>query len=217
MCFCVILNFISETVPKTLFMQGGREVRRKIIICVLIMACIIIIAYGDGKKQEMSSSVSISSIGIEIEELFWNEEKGEYEYCESPTKNGELVIWGDKLPKNMRVKNSCEEPVWIRVGFCQTIVKNGSEKESLEKSEDLVEFVWRDKWKKKKEDNLYYYDGVLEGGETTEDFFESVKFKGDLVGAKIKITVCAQAEQAVNNLDNPWETTPEFKFSTASS
>ena len=158
-------------------MQGGREVRRKIIICVLIMACIIIIAYGDGNKQEMRSSISISSIGIEIEELFWNEEKGEYEYCESPTKNGELVIWGDKLPKNMRVKNSCEEPVWIRVGFCQTIVKNGSEKESLEKSEDLVEFVWRDKWKKKKEDNLITMMVYWKGAKQRRTFLNQLNLK----------------------------------------
>lgn len=118
---------------------------------------------------------------------------------------GVRVLPGETVSKEVAVRNVCSQPFWLRV----QLVK-GSDQESLSADDvlqilDLNEVQWTE------HQGYYYYNRILNPGETTEKLFTKVKISGahvdqSNIGAELTLTVKAYAVQSENNpAEHPWE------------
>lgn len=90
----------------------------------------------------------------------------------TPTKNPNP---GDVIPKNPKVRNTCGEPIYVRMraDFSDSDAEKQCEPLSIDSS-----------WSKSS-DGYYYYNKVLNSGESTSSLFQSVKIKSSVVKDEI--------------------------------
>lgn len=120
-------------------------------------------------------------------------------------EQGVRVRPGDKVSKEVSVENTCTQPFYLRIELV-----NGVEKASLP-VEDVFAFdVNTTDWTHH-EDGYYYYNSILQPGQTTPALFKEVeivrnKVGGQFAGRTLTLTVTAQAVQSKNNpADHPWD------------
>lgn len=128
------------------------------------------------------------------------------------TKDGEpfpsqgiRVYPGDKVSKEVTVENTCGQPFYLRIRLT-----NGVEK-LLASVEDVFAFDVNTADWTLHEDGYYYYNSILQPGQTTPTLFKEVEIvrervAGRLSGRTLTLTVTAQAVQSKNNpADHPWQ------------
>lgn len=120
-----------------------------------------------------------------------------------PTE-GVYIIPGDIVSKQVSVENVCGHPFYLRVKLV-----SGSTNETLNSEEclrldiDTLNWTYRD--------GYYYYNYVLQPGETTPTLFTQVEIVGSKVdqthiGSTLSLTVNAYAVQSENNpAEHPWD------------
>ena len=119
-----------------------------------------------------------------------------------PTE-GVYVIPGDTVSKQVSVENVCDHPFYLRVQLL-----GSSTNEDLIPQECLKWEIDAQNWTYL--DGYYYYDRVLQPGETTPTLFTQVQILGDKVdkthvGSTLSLTVNAYAVQSKNNpAEHPW-------------
>lgn len=117
---------------------------------------------------------------------------------------GVYIIPGDIVSKQVTVENICSHPFYLRVKLV-----GGSNNETLSADECLKMDINTINWTA--QDGFYYYNRILQPGETTEALFTQVEIVGSKVdqthiGSTLSLTVNAYALQSENNpAEFPWE------------
>ena len=119
-------------------------------------------------------------------------------------EEGVYIIPGDIVSKQVSVRNICDAPFYLRVKLI-----HGSTNEALNPEECLRMDINTAEWTLV--DGYYYFNRILQPGESTSNLFTQVEIVGSQVdqthvGSMLSITVDAQAVQSQNNpAENPWE------------
>ena len=122
---------------------------------------------------------------------------------EFPTE-GVYVIPGDIVSKRVSVANVCDQPFYLRVKLVSS-----STNEALTPEECLKMDINTDDWTFV--DGFYYFNRILQPGETTPLLFSQVEIVGSKVdqthvGSALSLTVNAYAVQSENNpAEYPWD------------
>lgn len=120
-----------------------------------------------------------------------------------PTE-GVYIIPGDIVSKQVSVENICTHPFYLRVKLV-----SGSTNEALSAEDCLKMDINTTDWTY--QDGFYYFNRILQPGETTPMLFTQVEIVGSHVdqthiGATLSLTVNAYAVQSEHNpADFPWE------------
>ena len=118
--------------------------------------------------------------------------------------DGVYVIPGDIVSKQVSVENVCEHPFWLRVKLV-----SGANSEALSPEDCLKLDIDESHWTLM--EGYYYYNQILQPGETTHTLFTQVEIVGSKVdtsniGSTLTLTVNAYAVQSENNpAGYPWE------------
>ena len=118
--------------------------------------------------------------------------------------DGVYVIPGDIVSKRVTVENVCSHPFYLRVKLV-----SGSTNEALSAEECLKLDIDTANWTYLEE--YYYYNHILQPGETTPALFTQVEIVGNKVdqthiGSTLNLTVNAYAVQSENNqAEHPWD------------
>ena len=119
-------------------------------------------------------------------------------------KEGVYVIPGDIVSKQVSVGNICSHPFYLRVKLV-----SGSDSSDLLPEDCLKLDIDTQNWTY--DGGYYYYNRVLQPGETTAPLFTQVEIVGSKVGKEnigstLSITVNAYAVQSENNpAEYPWD------------
>ena len=119
-------------------------------------------------------------------------------------EEGVYIIPGDIVSKQVTVENVCGHSFYLRVKLV-----SGSTNEALSAEDCLKMDIDTANWTYL--DGFYYYNAVLQPGETTPALFTQVEIVGSKVdqnhiGSTLSLTVNAYAVQSENNpAEHPWD------------
>ena len=117
---------------------------------------------------------------------------------------GVYVIPGDIVSKQVSVENVCDHPFYLRLKLV-----SGTSNEALTPDDCLKLNIDTQNWTYM--DGYYYYNEILQPGETTSALFTQVEIVGSKVdqthiGSTLSLTVNAYAVQSENNpAEYPWD------------
>ncbi len=117
---------------------------------------------------------------------------------------GVYIIPGDIVSKQVTVENVCGHPFYLRVKLV-----SGSTNAALSAEDCLKLNIDTASWTYA--DGFYYYNRILQPGETTPALFTQVEIVGSKVdqthiGSTLSLTVHAYAVQSENNpAEQPWD------------
>lgn len=128
------------------------------------------------------------------------------------TSEGMIVMPGDKIDEIVTVENTGNHPMYLRV----KVAKGVNDEALTGTAEDClkIDIANPDKWQFKTDEETgegyYYYEEVLEAGETTLPLFENVEIAGmqvdnKYIGKNFHLKVSAYAVQSENNGATVWE------------
>lgn len=119
-------------------------------------------------------------------------------------KEGVYIMPGDVVSKQVSIENICEHPFYIRVKILYDVdSKELPSEECFSLNINKKHWVEHDGW--------FYYNGMVEPGETTPLVFSEVEIVGekvdnDYLGKTLSLTVKAHAVQSEHNpVEHPWE------------
>ncbi len=116
---------------------------------------------------------------------------------------GVYIIPGDIVSKRVTIENVCDHPFYLRVKLV-----SGTTNQALSPEDCFKLDINTENWTC--EDGFYYYNAILQPGETTPALFTQVEIVGSKVdrshiGTTLSLTVNAYAVQSENNpADYPW-------------
>jgi len=120
-----------------------------------------------------------------------------------PTE-GVFVIPGDIVSKQVSIENICAHPFYLRVKLVSRASNQAlNAEECLKMNIDTANWTCRD--------GYYYFNTILQPGETTTNLFTQVELVGSKldqthVGTALSLTVNAYAVQSENNpAGHPWD------------
>ena len=119
-------------------------------------------------------------------------------------EEGVYIIPGDIVSKRVAVENVCGHPFYLRIQLV-----SGSTNQALSADECLKLDIDTGNWTY--QDGYYYFNRILQPGETTPALFTQVEIVGSkldqtYVGSTLSLTVNAYAVQSENNpADHPWD------------
>ena len=165
--------------------------KRKLLAGALIAVCLSIAAYGTVAyfTAEDTAQNTITAGNIEIDLL-----------DSVPSGDEVSVMPGTESFKTVQVENIGDHPAYIRIRLDKSItLAEGAEGET---DPGLIGLDINTKdWTEK--DGYYYYNTVLEAGETTEPLFTKVSFSKDMSdlyqNSRATIAAYAFAVQSENN------------------
>jgi hypothetical protein len=117
---------------------------------------------------------------------------------------GVYIIPGDIVSKQVSVENVCAHPFYLRVKLV-----SGSTNQALNPDDCLKLDIDTQNWTLI--DGYYYFNRILQPGETTPTLFTQVEIVGSKVdqthaGSTLRLTVNAYAVQSENNpAEYPWD------------
>ena len=117
---------------------------------------------------------------------------------------GVYIIPGDIVSKQVSVENICSQPFYLRVQLVSSSTNEELDMEGcLDVDIDTKNWTYVD--------GFYYYNSILQPGQTTPPLFTEVEIVGSKVdqshvGSALCLTVNGYAVQSKNNYaDFPWE------------
>ena len=117
---------------------------------------------------------------------------------------GIYIIPGDIVSKQVSVENVCGHPFYLRVRLV-----SGADNRTLSADDCLKLDIDTKNWTYL--DGFYYFNRILQPGETTPPLFTQVEIVGSKVdqthiGSTLSLTVNAYAVQSENNpAEHPWD------------
>lgn len=176
--------------------------KKKILALAAIAICLSIIGYSTlafyTSSQKDENVITSGNVKIELEEWADSEKKIPYE-DQYPNNEVTGILPGVSTTKIVEVKNTGDNPVWIRVDVKKDIqLKDGTNADVglMTMDYDLTHWtLWTD--------GYYYYNERLDAGQTTEPLFASVSFDEGMTNeyqnCTAKVEVTAYAVQVANN------------------
>ena len=117
---------------------------------------------------------------------------------------GVYIIPGDIVSKRVTIENICTHPFYLRVKLVSTTTSQDlSADECLNMDIDTENWTYAD--------GYYYFNRILQPGETTPALFTQVEIVGSKVdqshvGSALSITINAYAVQSEHNpAEHPWD------------
>lgn len=170
--------------------------KKKLLSLALIVSLIAIAAMGTlayfTDTETAHNEITMGNVGIIL-----HEEDGEGNPFENPVG----VMPGDDIAKVVTIENDGNNAVWVRVFVAISLTD--AEGEPMELPEFLTVVYDTENWLFDEETGAYYFDAVLEPGETTLPVITDVQFDinmgNEYMNALLAIDVDAQAVQAANN------------------
>lgn len=176
--------------------------KKKILALAAIAICLSIIGYNTlafyTSSQKAENVITSGNVKIELQEWADKEKKVPYEE-EYPGNIVTGILPGVSTTKIVEVKNTGNNPVWVRVAVNKEITLKDGETPDL----GLMTMDYdTDHWTLL-DDGYYYYNERLDAGSTTEPLFASVSFDGKMTNeyqnCTAKVEVTAYAVQVANN------------------
>lgn len=178
--------------------------KRVLLVGALAAACLSILAYGTAAyftaQDTTQNVITAGNIAVALKETALPADGGD----PVPFEDVIGVMPGTEVSKIIQVENTGDHPAYIRIRVDKTIILAEGQKGAVDP--DLVSLhTDTDHWTEK--DGYYYYNAVLEAGETTEPLFTKVSFAKEMddryQDSRAAITVLVSATQAENNGDTP--------------
>lgn len=172
--------------------------KKKFIMISLLLTLFSILTFSSlayfTSQESVRNIITTGSIELQIVEL------GE-DGLTFPLEGVNRIMPGSKVIKNVSIKNSGKNAMWLRVKPVKNFVNN----EELDTEVTILDFNMTD-WIEK--DGWYYYNKILNPTLLTEELFNSVEFKEVEMGNEYQnsvftIDIIAQAVQSENNPDGP--------------
>ena len=163
-----------------------------IIVSVLAIAAMGTLAYFTD-TDTAHNEITMGNVGIVL-----HEGDGEGNPFENPVG----VMPGDEIAKVVTIENDGANAVWVRIFV--NLVLTDAEGAEMELPEELITVAFNNEdWLFDEETGAWYFDAVLEPGETTAPVITNVQFDiemgNEYMNAMLAIDVYAQAVQAANN------------------
>lgn len=178
--------------------------KKKILALSMVAICMSVVAYGTLAYYTASETAEnvITSGNVGIELLEWADADRTISYEEMyPDNIITDVMPGTDVTKVVEVKNSGDNPVWVRVSVDKQIIMDEQMDEEADTGLMTMDFD-TDNWTVGN-DGYYYYTKPLEAGKTTESLFAAVAFDPAMdnkyQNCKAKVEVNAYAVQTANN------------------
>lgn len=176
-----------------------RGLKQKILILSAVAICAAMTAYGTvayfTAEDAARNVITTGNVKIELQE-------------QMRTDDGSIVPFTDQMDimpgceasKIVQVKNTGDQPAWIRV----SVQKDIQLAQGVEGEVDLTLISFdldQEHWFEK--DGFYYYNTSLAPGQTTEPLFQTVSFAKSMSNmyqhSQAIIQIDAQATQTANN------------------
>lgn len=168
--------------------------KKKIIVCALLVICLSLIAYSTTAFLTYTETATnvITTGGVDIELLESS--------SESETSEGVAVHPATEVAKTVQVKNTGNQSAWLRISV-ETVITLSQEINATA-DVSLVSFdINTEDWTEK--DGYYYYNQQLLPDEITEPLFTTVFFSEKMdntyKNSFATIKVFAYATQVKNN------------------
>ena len=178
--------------------------KKKILTLSMVAICMSVVAYGTLAYYTASETAEnvITSGNVGIELLEWADADRTISYEEMyPDNIITDVMPGTDVTKVVEVKNSGDNPVWVRVSVDKQIIMDEQMDEEADTGLMTMDFD-TDNWTVGN-DGYFYYTKPLEAGKTTESLFAAVAFDPAMdntyLNCKAKVEVKAYAVQTANN------------------
>lgn len=179
--------------------------KKKLFVIAIIAVCLSIIAYGTTAffTYEEKAINIISTSGIDIDLLEW-----------TITEDGSLIPFEDvigvvpatEVPKIVEIKNTGEQPVWVRIMVQKSIILAEGVDGEIDLSLVSMDINTSD-WTEI--DGYYYYNKALNPDETTSPLFTKVMFDKNMSNmyqdSAAVVEVTAQATQTAHNGESAFE------------
>ena len=170
-------------------------------LAVILCATAILASIASGTNafftadERAHNVITTGNVDIELVEMM---ENNEGELVEFENQNG--VMPGMDVSKIVTVKNTGEQPAYVRIVVDKTISLADGSTENVDTS--LVTYdINTEKWTDR--DGYYYYNEPLAAGLETEPLFTAVSFSEEMdnlyQSSQIEINIQAQATQVANN------------------
>lgn len=178
--------------------------KKKILTLSMVAICMSVVAYGTLAYYTASETAEnvITSGNVGIELLEWADADRTISYEEMyPDNIITDVMPGTDVTKVVEVKNSGDNPVWVRVSVDKQIIMDEQMDEEADTGLMTIDFD-TDNWTVGN-DGYFYYTKPLEAGKTTESLFAAVAFDPAMdntyQNCNAKVEVKAYAVQTANN------------------
>lgn len=169
--------------------------RRKITIIAAMAVIVSLISLGTlaffTDSEEARNVITAGNIDIELHDLGGDEEP-------FPAEGLSGVMPGDSVDKIVFVENVGTQPAWVRVKLDKEIEGEGETElnfDNITLNLNLVDWTLQGDW--------YYYNFILEPGESTSHLFNVVHFGAalgnDYQNAVVTIDVLTEGVQSANN------------------
>ncbi len=179
--------------------------KKKITAAALLVICLMTAAYGTlayfTYEETATNVITASALEIDLEEWSASDDG-----TLVPFEDIDDVMPGTKVSKIVRVRNTGEQPAWIRVAVTKSVTLAEGREGEIDLSlvtMDLNTVNWTER------DGYYYYVTPLAPGKTTEPLFTTVSFSEEMSNlyqhSKAVIAVSLQATQTVHNGDTVFE------------
>lgn len=160
-----------------------------LLLGIVAFATVITTVVSDVSKNRINAS------NVEVELVMLEEgEEGRV-----PAPDNTPVLPGVTRSRIAMVKNTGKEPAWVRV---DALVDAPNGKENIEEFGYIELGNINDKnWAHK--DGYWYYDKILNPGETTEELFTEISFTDDITdryqGHELNVYIVAEGTQSKHN------------------
>lgn len=181
--------------------------KRKVLLCSIVAVLVAVAAHGTlayfTAEDTAINVVTAGNIKIELREMAIPDGGGD----PIPFENNQIGIMpGTEVSKIVTVKNTGEQPAYIRIKSDKSIILEEGNKSAVDLSLIECDFNTAD-WTQK--DGWYYYNTPVEAGSETAPLFTTVSFSIDMSNlyknSKAEIEVDAQATQVANNGTNVFD------------
>ena len=176
--------------------------KRRLLVAAPIVICLSILSYGTlayfTAEDTAENVITAGSVDIELLEMTDDGEP-------FPTDGITGVMPGDSVSKIVTVKNTGNNPAYVRIALDMSVLTPESEELATDViSLDINTEAWTEKG------GYYYCNEILEAGAESAPLFTSVTFAREemdnsYMDAVVHIDADAQAVQSQNNGANVWE------------
>lgn len=176
--------------------------RRVEVIAILLCIAAIIMNFTGGTnaffayEEKAHNVITTGAVAIELIEMMDPENDGEL----VPFEDQDGVMPGADVSKIVTIKNSGEQPAYVRIKVEKSFILSNGTSENIDLSLASCDINTKD-WTEK--DGYYYYNTALEVGNETEPLFTTVTLAEEMgnmyQNSKLIIDVSAQATQVANN------------------
>lgn len=167
--------------------------KKRIFLSSLLIALLSLLAFNTvayySSKETVTNVITTGSIDLDIVEVGLDGK-------EFPLTGVDRVTPGSIIVNNVSIKNSGNNPMWLRVKAITAFSNETLDTEVASLDFNLNDWTYDDGW--------YYYNEIIEANHASNELFSSVTFSSDSMDNKYQnstftLKIVAEAVQSENN------------------